>query len=458
VSHSLDALILRGCYSLRELVRLSGAAKTTVIRRRRKLRQQFPDNPDLQSPSDDAAPAVADSDNQLFLPAVASELAPKHERTSSSACDEYRAEILTMLNDGFNSMNVWRALIERHGVPFGYDTVKRYINKLRPVRVFNRIEHEAAWESQSDFGRGAPTFNSETGKFQRPLLFAYCLSYSRWHYACVVWKSSQKIWCQLHEAAFKYMNGCPKTLRIDNLREGVTKSDPYEPQLNALFKECMEYYGVQVIPCRPFSPNEKGKVERVIKYIQQALEGRRFDSIGEQNTYLQYWAKKYAFEREHGTTKRIVREAFAEELPHLQKLPLKSFEYYERFERTVHIDGAIEVNRAYYSAPKPYAGQRIIVHMTDLILRLIDPKTHQLIREHPRAQHRGQRSTHPSDLPKVTPPPVLALVDRAKELSKEIGYFAVRVEKVRASESARSRSIPYIFLNISLRSPIPSTA
>jgi hypothetical protein len=114
------------------------------------------------------------------------------------------------------------------------------------------------------------------------------------------------------------------------------------------------------------------------------------------------------------------------------------FEYYDRLERKVHIDGSIEVGRAYYSAPPLYVGQKIIVHVSDLFVRLIDPKTQMLIREHPRALNRGQRSMHTADQPKVTPPSVLALVDRAEELGKDIGHFAVRVEKMRGSEAARS--------------------
>ena len=42
---------------------------------------------------------------------------------------------------------------------------------------------------------------------------------------------------------------------------------------------------------------------------------------------------------------------FAEEKHSLKPLPLEPFRYYQYGERTVHLDGCVEVEAAYYSAP-----------------------------------------------------------------------------------------------------------
>ncbi len=76
--------------------------------------------------------------------------------------------------------------------------------------------------------------------------------------------------------------------------------------------------------------------------------------------------------RIHGTTKRQVRAMFEEEQPFLQPLPLTRFEYYRICERTVHFDGHVEVDGAYYSAPPRYAGRRVAVHVGRLWLRILD--------------------------------------------------------------------------------------
>ena len=85
---------------------------------------------------------------------------------------------------------------------------------------------------------------------------------------------------------------------------------------------------------------------------------------------------------------------FAEEQPALGPLPLEPFRYYRYGERTVHLDGCVEVEAAYYGAPPGWIGQRVQVQWNDLHVRLLAPKTGQLLREHlraPRGWHRHPR-------------------------------------------------------------------
>ena len=94
---------------------------------------------------------------------------------------------------------------------------------------------------------------------------------------------------------------------------------------------------------------------------------------------------------------------FQEEQPFLLPLPPTRFEYYRICQRTVHFDGYIEVDSAYYSAPPRYVGHKVPVHIGRLWLRILDPSTQQCIREHPIALHKGQRRTVDADRPKQTP-------------------------------------------------------
>ena len=175
----------------------------------------------------------------------------------------------------------------------------------------------------------------------------------------------------------------------------------------------LEHYGVVPLPCRPYAPDLKGKVESEIGYTQEtALKGRRFETIEEQNAYLDHWDERWAMTRIHGTTKRQVRAMFEEERPFLQPLPLTRFEYYRICERTVHFDGHIEVDGAYYSAPPRYVGRRVPVHVGRLWLRILDRETHECVREHTIALYKGQRRTHDADRPKQTPIKVEQLAAR----------------------------------------------
>jgi hypothetical protein len=251
-------------------------------------------------------------------------------------------------------------------------------------KVSCRFETEPGQEAQVDYGESALTRHPQTGKFRRPRLFVMKLSNSCRSFRKVVWNSSSEIWCKLHEEAFAKFGGAPHTIRFDNLKEGVIKLDVYDPQLNPLYAKMLEHYGVIALPCRPYAPDLKGKVESEIGYTQDtALKGRRFEAIEEQNLHLDRWDERWAMTRIHGTTKRQVRVMFEEEKPFLQPLPTTRFEYYRVLERTVHFDGHVEVDGAYYSAPPRYVGRKLPVHAGRLWLRILDPGTHECVREHP---------------------------------------------------------------------------
>ena len=94
-------------------------------------------------------------------------------------------------------------------------------------------------------------------------------------------------------------------------------------------------------------------------------------------------------------------------------LPVEPFRYYRFGGRTVHLDGCVEVEAAYYSAPPGWIGQRVQVQWTDLHVRLLAPSTGQLLREHVRAP-RGWHRIEDADRPARTPRPTLALLARAQ--------------------------------------------
>jgi transposase len=69
------------------------------------------------------------------------------------------------------------------------------------------------------------------------------LRYSRHSIRRVVWKSSQQVWAQLHEEAFRYFGGCVQSVVLDNLKEGVITPDLYEPEINHLYAAMLAHYG-----------------------------------------------------------------------------------------------------------------------------------------------------------------------------------------------------------------------
>ncbi len=157
--------------------------------------------------------------------------------------------------------------------------------------------------------------------------------------------------------------------------------DIYDPALNPLDRDVLAHYGVIALPCRVGDPDRKGKVEADVGHAQKTpLKGLRFETLEAAQAYLDRWETHWADTRIHGTTKRQVAVMFAEERPALGPLPLEPFRYYRFGDRTVHLNGYVEVEGAYYGAPPGWLGQRVQVQWNDLHVRLLAPKTGQLLR------------------------------------------------------------------------------
>ena len=263
------------------------------------------------------------------------------------------------------------------------------------------IETAPGEEAQVDYGTGPMVRDPQSGKYRRTRLFVLTLGHSRKSVRLLVFRSSSRVWAELHEKAFRRLGGVTRVVVLDNLREGVLTPDIYDPTLNPLYRDVLKHYGAVALPCRVRDPDRKGKVESGVGHAQKTpLKGQRFESLEEAQAYLDRWEERWADTRIHGTTKRQVAAMFAEEKPALLPLPVEPFRYYQYGERTVHLDGCVEVEAAYYGAPPGWIGRRVQVQWNDAHVRLLDPLTGQLLREHLR-QQRGRHRIQDEDRPQT---------------------------------------------------------
>ena len=104
------------------------------------------------------------------------------------------------------------------------------------------------------------------------------------------------------------------------------------------------HYRFQPRACRPYRAKTKGKVERPFSYIRQDFFlGRSFRDLDDLNLQLTDWLNTVANVRVHGSTQRVVAEAFAAEQPELQTLPEQRFDAVLKLERRVSHDGFVAV-------------------------------------------------------------------------------------------------------------------
>jgi transposase len=317
---------------------------------------------------------------------------PALGRSTNSACEVHREFIAAQLRLSRNYTAIYQDLVEHFGFTGAYNSVKRFAGTLRQrdPEQFDRLEFAPGEECQVDYGEGAPTRVPGTDRFRRPRLFVMTLRYSRRSFRRVVWKSSQQTWAQLHEQGWRYFGGTTQYVVLDNLKEGVVSPDLYEPQLNRLYALVLSHYGVVADPARIRDPNRKGTVENAIGHTQgTALKGKRFETIEEQNTFLEHWETRWAAPRIHGSTRRQVEAMYQEERAHLKPLPVTSVQYFTEETRTVCDDTCIRIAHSSYAARPARIGSRVLVRLFDHHIEIRDLNNQALIRTHTRVERPG---------------------------------------------------------------------
>jgi transposase len=215
-----------------------------------------------------------------FLPAAAM---PEQVKRRSGAGEAYRELIELELSRGRNAMGIWQDLVDRHGFTSSYQSVQRFVLKLRgavspEARVI--IETRPGEEAQVDYGTGPMVRDPDSGKYRRTRLFVMALGCSRKCVRLLAFRSSARVWAELHEKAFRRLGGSPRIVVLDNLREGVLAPDFYDPGVNPLYRDVLAHYGVTALPCKVRDPDRKGKVESGVAHAQMTpLKGKKFESL-----------------------------------------------------------------------------------------------------------------------------------------------------------------------------------
>lgn len=354
VIESIVTLRQRG-WSLRRIARELGLHRETVARH---LKQgQFPAKPAIAPTGSEAVPAES---KPAHAPTGSEPAASRLGRPSD--CEPYRPVIVAALGQGLTAQRIYQDLVGDHGFGGSYYSVRRFVVRLTATTVwpYRRMECGPGEEVQVDFGTGAPVVSAE-GRRRRPHVFRIVLSHSRKAYSEVVPRQTTEAFLRCLENAFWHFGGVPWRVVLDNLRAAVTRADWFDPDLNPKVCAFAQHYGTVFLPTKPRTPRHKGKIERGIGYVKgNALRGRTFASLGEQNAFLAEWERTVADTRVHGTTRQQVGRVFADvERPALLPLPAARFPCFSEGQRTVSRDGHVEVERAYYSVPPESLGRRV---------------------------------------------------------------------------------------------------
>ena len=176
----------------------------------------------------------------------------------ASECEPFRAVIVAKLELGLSAQRIYQDLVAESGFAGSYYSVRRFVGRLdaKQQLPFRRIESAPGEEAQVDFGTGAPIIAAD-GKRRRTHVLRIVLSYSRKGFSEVVFRQTTDDFLRCLEDAFWHFGGVPQRLVLDNLRAAVTKADWFDPEINPQVQSFADYYGIVLMPTRPYMPRHK---------------------------------------------------------------------------------------------------------------------------------------------------------------------------------------------------------
>lgn len=349
---------------------------------------------------------------------------------NTSSVQPFAAVVQKLVAQEIEVAAIYQRLKER-GFTGTYAAVYRFVRKLKPKqpKTTVRVERKPGEEGQVDFGYAGYLLDPETGQRRRAWVFVMTLSWSRHQYVEFVWDQKVETWLTCHRHAFEFFGGVPERVVPDNLKAAIVKACFEEPQVQFSYRECAQHYGFRIAPCRPRTPEHKGKVEQGgVHYVKRNfLGGREISSLAQVNLDGRAWCLTTAGQRVHGTTKEKPLERFTSvEQGRLKPLPEVPYDLTVWKQAQLHRDCYVVFGGSFYSAPFRLVGQKLWVCAGSRQVRLYT-RQYELVATHVRAQKPGQRQTHPDHLPPEKLPGLLLARETCLTEAQEIGSATAKV-------------------------------
>ena len=318
-------------------------------------------------------------------------------KTPRNAADPYADFIRDVLSKHptLRATRIYQMIRDR-GFNGSVVQLRRFIARIRPTsrEAFLRLTTFPGEQGQVDwahFGEVA------VGRACRRLsCFVITLSYSRALYLEFFFDQRMESFLRGHIRAFEDWQGIPRILLYDNLRSVVLERHGDAIHFHPRLVELSAHYHFAARPCQVRAGNQKGRVERVIRYIRESFfAARPFTTLEELNQRALAWRDREAHGRAWpGGDHRTVAEAFAEEKPRLLPLPLHRFDsdllVPLRSGKTIYV--RFDLND--YSIPPTAVGRQLTLAASESGIRIFDGN--QEIARHRRTYDRRQQVLDPA--------------------------------------------------------------
>ena len=290
-------------------------------------------------------------------------------------------------------------MAQERGYPGGPSVFRQRIAELRPkppAEAYLRLKTLPGEQAQVDWGHFG---HLQIGKAKRPLMgFVMVLSYSRNIFLRFYLNQRMESFIRGHVDAFQSWQGVPKVLLYDNLKSAVLERQGDAIRFNPLLLALSAHYRFEPKPVAIARGNEKGRVERAIRYIRgNFMAGREWQDLDDLNQQAHIWCTDHSTKRPcPDNSDMTVAEAFLKEQSTLIALPNTPFAAEERMTVSIGKTPYARFDGNDYSVPHTHVRQIVTVLASESRVRVLDDE--QVLAEHPRSYDQKRQIEDPQHI------------------------------------------------------------
>ena len=326
---------------------------------------------------------------------------PKAERAQrASMMDPYIPFIRETL-DAFPTLTAARlyAMVRERGYAGGPDHFRHLVAHHRPrpqPEAYLRLRTLAGEQGQVDWAHFGTL---RIGRATRTLMaFVMVLSYSRQVFLRFYLDARMANFLRGHVAAFQAWQGLPRVLLYDNLKSAVLERHGQAIRFHPTLLELAAHYRFEPRPVAVARGNEKGRVERVIRFVRDNFfAARPYTDLDDLNAQAEAWCQGAAADRPCPEERsRSVRQVYEQERTHLLALPDNPFPSDEHEAVSVGKSPYVRFDRNDYTVPHTYTRCELTVVASPTEVRVLDAT--QVIATHPRSYDQGAQIEDPAHI------------------------------------------------------------
>jgi transposase len=322
--------------------------------------------------------------------------------TLAQKLDDYCSELRKR---GVTRQLLWEEYRKEYPNGYGYTQFCEYLNHhTRIDEAVMHFVHRPAESLQIDFaGSKLGYVDRTTGEWITCEVLVCVMPYSHYLYVEALPSQKQEYFIAALGRCLGFLGGVPWSMKVDNMRTAVLKSNRYEPVFTEAMQYFAEHYGTTVLAARVGKPRDKASVEKAVdlsyKHIYAPLRNQIFHSIDELNAAIRKQVELFnarQFKNKPGSRKQLFEE---HERPLLKTLPSSIYEIKNTTESKVpknyHV--ILGEDRHHYSVPYTLIGKRLKIIYTADTVEVYDNLSRVAI--HKRNYTRNGHSTNPDHQP-----------------------------------------------------------